>query len=148
MLRFVNGEPQTMWFSAHDGGFVYTYDAVQKNGSRPLVYASLGGHANYATPGLQTRSLAGGAIKLNDTTSRGPLWDPVLSAYFYSFQPTSDMNGTFTSGESTGAAAGSPAPTDWLYFVGRWGDKRYPDSNPAQINVANLTLVSNRDGKW
>lgn len=44
MLRFVDGEPETIWYSAHDGGFTYTYDAVQKNGSRPIVYSSLGGH--------------------------------------------------------------------------------------------------------
>lgn len=139
MVRFMGGEPQTIWYSAHDAGFVYTYDAVEKNGSRPIVYSSLGGHANYPTPGLQSRSI--GAIKLNDTTSKGPLWDPVKSAYFYTFMPTSTRNGTFVAGSGTGAAADSAAPIDWLYFLGRWGDKQYPDSNPAQINIANLTFA-------
>lgn len=141
MVRFMNDEPQTIWYSAHDSGFTYTYDAVEKRESRAIVYSSLGGHANYPTPGLQTRSLAGGAIKLNDTTSKGPLWDPVRSAYFYTFTPTSMGNGTFTAASGTGAAAGISAPIDWLYFLGRWGDKQYPDTNPAQRNIANLTFA-------
>ncbi|KAL9076488.1 MAG: hypothetical protein Q9157_003616 [Trypethelium eluteriae] len=133
MLRFQNGMPQTMWYSAHDSGFVYTYQAVDKNNSRPVVYASLGGHANYATPGTQSRF---DIIQINDSTSAGPLWDPVANAYFYTFTPTSDLNGTFTP-----AGSSPSAPTPWLYYLGKWGDKQLPDSDPNQLDLAGIAAT-------
>ncbi|KAI9684291.1 MAG: hypothetical protein M1822_005764 [Bathelium mastoideum] len=128
-----NGVPQTIWYSAHDSGFVYTYEAVAKNNSRPIVYASLGGHANYPTPGTQTRFEV---VQINDSTSAGPLWDPVASAYFYTFSPSSDLNGTFTAAGSTPSA-----PTSWLYYLGMWGDKQLPDSNPNQLNLSGIAYT-------
>ncbi|KAF2102081.1 hypothetical protein NA57DRAFT_73518 [Rhizodiscina lignyota] len=131
MTRFKNGQPQTIWFSAHDSGNVYTYDALSKNGTRHIVYSALGGHPNYPIPGIHSRNET--VIILNDTTSAGPLWDPVRSAYFYTFTPTSSTNGTFRAAGST-----PDAPIDWLYFLGRWGDKQYNASNPIQFNFLNL----------
>lgn len=106
---------------------------MAKNNSRPIVYASLGGHANYATPGTQTRTEI---IQINDTTSAGPLWDPVASAYFYTFSPTSNSNGTFAPAGSTPSA-----PTSWLYYLGKWGDKQLPDSDPHQLSVYSVAYA-------
>jgi hypothetical protein len=71
---------------------------------------------------------------VNDFTSPGPLWDPTLSAYFYSFSPSSDANGTFMPSDSS-------TPTGWLFFEGRWGDEQYPDSDPRQVNLLNLNIT-------
>lgn len=48
MVRFVNGVPDTVFFSAHSGGFAYKYSAVEKDGVRPIGYVATGTHANYA----------------------------------------------------------------------------------------------------
>jgi len=71
---------------------------------------------------------------VNDFTSPGPLWDPTLSAYFYSFSPSSDTNGTFMPSDSS-------TPTGWLFFEGRWGDEQYPDSDPRQVNFLNFNIT-------
>lgn len=47
MVRFVNGVPDTVFFSAHSGGFAYKYSAVEKEGDRPVGYVGIGTHANY-----------------------------------------------------------------------------------------------------
>ncbi|KAI9778819.1 MAG: hypothetical protein M1839_007909 [Geoglossum umbratile] len=131
MVRFKDGKPIAMWFSQHDAGQAFTYDAVSKNGSRPIVYSAIGTHANYAVPGTHSRSIA--SVTLNDTTSAGPLWDPILSAYYYTYNHSSSPDGIFT-----GSDASTPVP--WLSFLGRWGDERYLDSDPRQINFLNLSV--------
>lgn len=49
MIRFKDGVPQEIFYSQHSDGFGYTWDAVAKNGDRPVVYVALGTHANYPT---------------------------------------------------------------------------------------------------
>ncbi|CZS91374.1 uncharacterized protein RAG0_02018 [Rhynchosporium agropyri] len=51
-----------------------------------------------------------------DRTSRGKLWDPSLSAYYYTY---SVPNKTFT-------AAINDTPVNYLYYQGRWGDDQLP----------------------
>jgi len=48
MVRFINGVPDTVYFSAHSGGTAYKYSAVEKIGDRPVSYIGIGTHANYA----------------------------------------------------------------------------------------------------
>jgi hypothetical protein len=144
MIRFQDGQPQSIWYSQHSGGECYTYTAVMKNGTRPLVFSSLGGHASYAVPGIHVmyNGLA------NDTTSYGPLWDPVLSAYFYLYTPdpstntTTNRNGTFTTVSNSSLSA---APTDWLYYLGKWGDKQYPANHTGQ-NLLGTIAETFEDG--
>jgi len=132
-VRFENGNPAGVWFSQHDNGQAFAYEAVEKKGGRPVVYSAIGNHANYAVPGTHSRTLVAGVV-INDTTSKGPLWDPVLSAYYYSYTPTSSVNGTFVGSEPE-------TPVSWLYFLGRWGDEQYLDSDPRQDNFLNLSLT-------
>jgi hypothetical protein len=71
---------------------------------------------------------------VNDFTSPGPIWDPTLSAYYYSYTASSDTNGTFVGSDSS-------TPAAWLYYFGRWGDEQYPDSDPRQVNLGNLNIT-------
>jgi len=48
MVRFINGVPDTVYYSAHSGGAAYKYSAVEKDGDRPISYIAIGTHANYA----------------------------------------------------------------------------------------------------
>lgn len=51
MVRFLNGQPQAVWFSQHAYGEAFSYSAVEKKGQRPVAYSANGSHANYATTG-------------------------------------------------------------------------------------------------
>ena len=72
-----------------------------------------------------------------DYCDDGPTWDPVLSAYFYHFDPP-----TFTLTQLTppsGLHSSPPPPpsnlTSFFYYLGNWGDTQYPDSDPRQATV-------------
>lgn len=80
----------------------------------------------YATAGLHPYVLPWGL--LHDQTDRGPLWDPALNMYSYTYDY---KNGTLRS-----SALSPKAPTEWFYFNGRWGDKHYPLSDPRQYEFA------------
>jgi len=48
MVRFIDGVPDTVYYSAHSGGSAYKYSAVEKSGDHPISYIAIGTHANYA----------------------------------------------------------------------------------------------------
>ncbi|CZS96134.1 related to VPS62 Vacuolar Protein Sorting [Rhynchosporium agropyri] len=88
LIRFHNGVPKAVFFSAHSGGLAYTYSAVEKGKGkgregRPVLYSALGSHAMYAQPGSHPYVLPFGL--LGDVTDRGPMWDPAHNylAYHY-----------------------------------------------------------------
>lgn len=88
----------------------------------------MGTHVNCAVPGIHTRSI--GSVLNNDTASADYLWDPILSAYYNTYFPSL---GSFASSDTS-------TPVSWLSFLGRWGDKHYPDSDPRQLNFLNLGI--------
>ncbi|XMA19656.1 hypothetical protein WAI453_012447 [Rhynchosporium graminicola] len=119
MIRFQNGTPTAVWYSQHEFGLALTYPAVEKIGKRPVSYSAKGSHANYAVPGNLDLHDTNGLIPAHivyDRTSRGKLWDPSLSAYYYTY---SVPNKTFT-------AAINDTPVNYLYYQGRWGDDQLP----------------------
>ena len=129
MIRFVNGKPTYVWYSQHANGEAFKYDVLEKDSTdllRPIVYSANGSHANYATQGTHDHTIpdlnlpADGA--LTDFADQGRLWDPIASAWFYSYTPSPE---TFTAYDGA-------SPTGWLYFNGQWGDQQYPDSDPRQ----------------
>ncbi|KAK6522462.1 hypothetical protein TWF281_003023 [Arthrobotrys megalospora] len=126
MVRFENKIPTALWFSQHADGQAFTYQAVEKKGKRPIGYSAKGSHANYATGGPHDHTIPNfnlpGAFFLVDDTNQGPLWDPTLSAYYYSFRGDSN---TFTPYDPV-------SPVNWLYFKGKWGDQQYPANHPGQ----------------
>lgn len=55
--------------------------------------------------------------------------DPTLSAYYYNYNAST----------STFAAYDDSTPVDWLYFTGHWGDEQYPDSDPRQQTIFDIS---------
>lgn len=93
LIRFHNGVPKAVFFSAHSGGLAYSYSAVEKGKGkgregRPVLYSALGSHAMYAQPGNHPYILPFGILA--DVTDRGPLWDPAQNylAYHYNTSVT------------------------------------------------------------
>ena len=97
------------------------------NPHQPLVYSGNGSHANYAITGKHDHTIPDVNLPdglIVDYTDAGTLWDPTLSAYYYSYDATSS---TFTSYDTSG-----DTPVNWLYYNGTWGDEQYPDSDKRQ----------------
>ncbi|PYI00817.1 hypothetical protein BO78DRAFT_329095 [Aspergillus sclerotiicarbonarius CBS 121057] len=126
LVRFHDGKPKALFFSAHSAGEAYSYEAVEKIGQRPVIYSAMGTHAMYATPGIHAYILPWGL--LHDQTDRGPLWDPLLNAHAYTYDHDSDALRASTLTPS--------APTEWFYFNGHWGDKFYPLGDQRQYRFA------------
>ncbi|BCR92370.1 uncharacterized protein ACHE_80270S [Aspergillus chevalieri] len=126
LVRFHNGKPKALFFSAHSAGEAYSYEAVEKIGRRPVIYSAMGTHAMYATPGIHSYILPWGL--LHDQTDRGPLWDPLLNAHTYTYSPANDTLLASTANPS--------APTEWFYYEGHWGDKFYPLGDHRQYRFA------------
>jgi len=125
-IRFHHGVPKAVFFSEHNFGSVYSYDAVEKLGKRPVIYSAVGTHAMYATPGSHPYILPWGI--LHDETDRGPLWDPALNSHAYTYDYKND---TLRSSNLT-----PNAPTGWFHFAGHWGDKFYRLSDKRQYRIA------------
>lgn len=91
-----------------------------------MIYSAEGTHAVYATAGTHAYVLPWGL--LHDETNRGPIWDPALNVHAYTYDFASD---------ALRASNITPhAPTEWFYYAGHWGDKRYPSSDPRQYRFA------------
>jgi hypothetical protein len=90
--------------------------------AQPVGFSATGTHAMYATAGVHPYVLPGGI--LHDVTDRGPLWDPSMNMYSYTYDYQRDHLATsnFTPN----------APIGFFYFAGHWGDKFYPLSDPRQ----------------
>jgi hypothetical protein len=133
LIRFHNGVPKAVFFSAHSGGLAYSYDAVEKGREgRPVLYSALGSHAMYATPGKHPYVLPFGLLA--DITDRGPLWDPAQNylAYHYNTSITHNQDAKSISISKQDmrdilqpAATNPEAPVGWWWFKGHWGDKFY-----------------------
>ncbi|KAI0873224.1 vacuolar sorting-associated protein [Hypoxylon argillaceum] len=123
MVRFESGVPRAMYFSEHEGGQAYAWQAVEKRGNgtqtqRPVIYSAVGSHAMYAMPGNHPYVLPFEMLK--DVTDRGPLWDPSKNfrSYWYDYSAA--------EGEGLEPTQENPnAPTGWFHFKGRWGDRIY-----------------------
>lgn len=125
MIRFVNGTPQAIWYSQHGNGQAFLYSVAEKSGKRPISYSARGSHANYAIPGTHDHTIPDlnlPAGLLQDYTSRGTLWDPILSSYFYTYD--------IESKAFTAASEGSPVGA--MEFKGKWGDAQYKGDDKRQ----------------
>ncbi|KAL8703987.1 MAG: hypothetical protein Q9201_002857 [Fulgogasparrea decipioides] len=139
MIRFKDGIPQAIWYSQHSYGEAFTYACVEKQGQRPVTYSAKGTHANYATTGTHDHTIPGVNLlvgPIEDHCDQGTLWDPVASAYFYSYNAASD---SFSAYDGT-------SPTSWLQYVGKWGDQQYPDSDPRQKKILGIAATAKYTG--
>lgn len=130
MIRFKEGEPAEMWFSQHGNGQAFTYDALEKIGKRPVSYSARGSHANYAIQGTHDHLIPDLNTPygfLLDYTSKGTLWDPTLSTYFYNYNVSSVEIGEAGEFESIG-----DSPVAAMKYRGKWGDEQYADDDPRQ----------------
>lgn len=124
-VRFVDGEPVSMFFSEHSGGAAYEFGVVEKIGKRPVTYSARGSHANYPTPGVHYYAIP--LHLLADHTNKGYLWDPLKNNYLYHYNLETDT--------LTPDASNLNAPVEWFHYEGRWGDKFYPLNDRRQYRV-------------
>ncbi|RKF55861.1 putative vacuolar protein sorting-associated protein TDA6 [Golovinomyces cichoracearum] len=143
MIRFINGTPTAIWFSQHGFGAAYTYGAVQKIGIRPAVFSARGSHSNWPEAMAHDFHTINSRIPSHlayDYTSLGRLWDPTLSAYFYTYNGTNTTSKTSpptplkTPLQQIGvfSPALSSYPTGFLYFNGQWGNQQLPADSEGQ----------------
>ena len=90
--------------------------------SQPVGFSATGTHAMYASAGVHPYVLPGGI--LHDVTDRGPLWDPTLNMYSYTYDYRYD--------DLKSSNLSPDAPIGYFYFQGHWGDKFYPLNDPRQ----------------
>ncbi|KAG6008684.1 hypothetical protein E4U21_004039 [Claviceps maximensis] len=144
MIRFEHGVPRGIFFSEHEGGQAYAWDAVEKRGARPVIYSAVGSHAMYATPGEHPYVLPFKMLK--DVSDKGPLWDPALNNYAYHYNYKLENN-TKLDEEADAAAAGAGADASPL-FVSASPEKKPPSLVPAAKNPDAPTSWFHYDGYW
>lgn len=127
MIRFEHGVPRGVFFSEHEGGQAYAFEAVEKRGDRPVIYSAVGSHAMYALPGAHAYVLPFSLLR--DLTDKGPVWDPALNNYAYFYDYTKEYHedtDALREPKSLVPAASNPhAPTSWFHYRGSWGDDVY-----------------------
>lgn len=121
MVRFINGQPDSIYLSAHSSGSAYKYSALQSSNGRAVTYIAEGSHANYATSGQHQHDIP----LLFDYTNDGLTWDMTKNFRGFWFDTASN---TFTAavGAGVGASVQAVEGLSWLSFSGRWGDQEYP----------------------
>ena len=76
-----------------------------------------------------------------DYTSQGHLWDPTLSAFFYTY--------AVTTKEFESQPKSKKTPVDWLKFEGRWGDEEYGMERKGQEDFHGFKKwTSGPQGPW
>ncbi|KAF3045794.1 hypothetical protein E8E11_007871 [Didymella keratinophila] len=134
MIRFKNNKPKKVWLSQHANGEAYTFHALKKSGSRPVLYIARGSHAIYARQGDIDHTIPNFNTTLPfllvDQCKAGPTYDPIPTSYVYFYDPmTSRFNALDTNTPATG----------WLLFNGHWGDQEYPADDKRQKSLVGFT---------
>ncbi|XP_019640456.1 PREDICTED: putative vacuolar protein sorting-associated protein TDA6 [Branchiostoma belcheri] len=118
-IRLENGQPISIYVSAHDFGGEYYWDAasqtynkpgdiVRTDGTHPVLYSAKGSHGLWSTPGTRTYKSIPINNKLQDETSAGTAWDTWKNVPFTMHRPDGGYTGSWT----------------WLNFKGRWGNRK------------------------
>ncbi len=100
-------EPVEVAFAQHSGGETAEWDApkLEKEGTRPLVYASRGSHASYYGPGLWLGwGQDGSGLGCDITNGEQLRIDPEVRLI-------------------PAAVANADDPFSWVTFAGRWGER-------------------------
>ncbi|KAJ5698762.1 hypothetical protein N7462_000767 [Penicillium macrosclerotiorum] len=139
MIRFVDEEPYAIYVSQHSAGSAYYWDVVDFSGERPVTYVAYGGHANYVTAGTQEYTIALGLI--TDKTDKGYMWDMTLNYRGYTYDVDAD-DFVVASGAGTGATEEADETSDWLNWLGHWGDEQYPSGLLDDIETGQYCISS------
>lgn len=83
---------------------------------------------------------------LVDLAEAGQTWDPVLSAYFYRFEPASFTVTPLVPPKGLTPESPSSNLTSFFYFKGLWGDVQFPDSDPRQETIPKFGIKRFIDG--
>lgn len=81
-----------------------------------------------------------------DLSDAGQIWDPVLSAYFYRFEPDSFTITPLVPPKESSPQSSPANFTSFFYFKGIWGDTQYADSDPRQETIPNFGVKRFLDG--
>lgn len=82
-------------------------------------------------------------LLLTDHTSNGSLWDPVLNAFWYTYDETTTE---FKGAENMGL---EDNPVGAMRFKGRWGDQQYSDGDERQYSFWGWRrFVDGPTGPW
>ncbi|KAI3739495.1 hypothetical protein L2E82_29901 [Cichorium intybus] len=108
-----NGELKSVYFSEHSGGRLINSSELEfEDGNKPVVYASMHGHAFYAKPGLVLQG--GGRIGIRNDTGKGK---KVMDT---------GVRPTVVAAEYLGSLVAEPP---WLNYSRKWGPKISYDIN-------------------
>lgn len=77
---------------------------------------------------------------LIDYCDEGKRWDPVLSAYFYRFDPKTYTLSTLSPPGRPSTSPPSQNLTSFFYFNGHWGDWQYPNDDPRQETIPKFKI--------
>ncbi|KAL8788189.1 MAG: hypothetical protein Q9213_001828 [Squamulea squamosa] len=124
LVRFIDGKPKYVFVSEHYFGQAYTYSAVEKLGKR--VSEEPPPYKQHSLIMLEACHLL--RYRHACHTDRGPLWDPTLNSFTYTYDHTSDV--------LLASNVTPRAPIEWFYFNGHWGDKFYPVNDDRQYRFA------------
>ncbi|CAH1274734.1 Hypp5406 [Branchiostoma lanceolatum] len=119
-MRLVDGQPHQLFVSSHDFGGIYDWDAasqtykkgedaIQTEGTHPILYSALGSHGLWSTPGSHVyKDMPAIIDDLRDETSNGTAWDTWRNVTFTMYRPDGGYTGSWA----------------WLNFKGRWGNRK------------------------
>lgn len=100
-----------------------------------MLYVANGSHAIYARPGPTDHTIpnlnSSTPFLLVDNCDSGPLCDPLLTSFIYTYTPSNPADPETAPGKFNPQDPSSPVP-GWLYFSGHWGDKEYPADDARQ----------------
>lgn len=82
---------------------------------------------------------------LQDSTSRGAIWDPTSNAFAYNY--TFDFNRKRSAEEDNqfaplAAKGHAKPPIGWLTYFGQWGDQEYPLTDVRQFAILNMPQLA------
>ena len=120
-----SGKPLVLGLSSHCSGTRRAWSRVQRQGRRPVVYVSLGSHANFFAPG---------AHRLDPRCPNAPLLIEVITSF--GARPVDrTARGRVVRPRLQRVTASSPS---WMAFAGAWGEDAYvhfPGNEPIDYGL-------------
>ncbi|KAG8990451.1 Vacuolar protein sorting-associated protein 62 [Tulasnella sp. JGI-2019a] len=107
MVRFKDGQPIAVHFSAHADGHSWAWKTVEKMEGRPVAYVATGSHAMYGKNGSHDYSGVP-IVGPIDYTNKGVLWDPVLNYTAASYDISTETFAPLSAADPTATMTAAP----------------------------------------